>query len=56
MQWEEAGRWLVRACGPRGYRAWAALDADAGVDDADDLGAQALDGPPFGLSIVGAWG
>ena len=45
MQCEEAGRWLVRACGPRGYRAWAALDADAGVDDADDLDAQALDGP-----------
>ena len=45
MQWEEAGRWLARASWPRGYRAWAALDGDAGEGDADDLDAPALDGP-----------
>ena len=51
---DAVGRWLVRACGPRGYCAWAALDGDAGEGDADDLDAQALDGPPPGLSVLGA--
>ena len=45
MQWEAAGRWLVRACGPRDYRAWAAFDGDADEGDADDFDAQALNGP-----------
>ena len=45
MQWDTAERWLVRACGPRGYRAWAALDGDEGERAADDFGVQALNGP-----------
>ena len=45
MQWEAAGRWLVRACGPRGYRAWAALDGDDGAGDDDDLDVQGLGAP-----------
>ena len=45
MQWEAARRWLMRACGPRGYRDWAALDGDAGEGDVDDFDAQALDVP-----------
>ena len=45
MQWEAAGRWLVRACGPRGYRTWTALDGDDGAGDDDDLDVQGLEAP-----------
>ena len=45
MQWEALGRWLARACGPRGYRAWAALDGDDGACDVDDFDVQGLDVP-----------
>ena len=56
MRWEAAGWWLVRACGPRCYRAWADLDGDAGTDDADDFGVQAHGGAMLELSFLGAWG
>ena len=47
MQWEAAGRWLMRARGPRGYRAWAAFDGDAGEGDGSGW-------PRLGLSVPGA--
>ena len=40
MGWEAAGRWLVRASGPRSYRIWAELDGDGDHADPDYLAVQ----------------
>ena len=43
MDWQAAAQLLVRACSPRSYRRWGAVDEDI---DGEDL---LLEGPPGGV-------